>query len=82
MEYKGYKIVVEVDVNEQWEFEETDKGIRLTSFIDNGGADESGIVDYIILDKDGDYPEELKEDFYGNLADAKEAIDNYLKENK
>jgi hypothetical protein len=41
MQYKGYSIIAEVSVNEQWEFEETDQGIRLTGFIDNGGADES-----------------------------------------
>lgn len=75
MEYKGYKIVAEVNVNEQWEFEDTALGVRLTNFIDNGGADEANIVDYIILDKDGDYAEQF-DDHYYTLGGAKEAIDN------
>lgn len=75
MNYKGYRIIADVDVNEQWEFEETDRGIELTSFIDKGEADEANIVDYIILDKEGDYAEQF-EPYYDTLEGAKEAIDN------
>jgi hypothetical protein len=74
MQYKGYSIIAEVSVNEQWEFEETDQGIRLTGFIDNGGADESGIEDFLVLDENGDYPD-WATDNYTTVEEAKAAID-------
>lgn len=74
MNYKGYIIIAEVDVNEQWDFEETPKGIHLTSFLDSGGADEANITDFIIKTEDDEYPD-WAEDHYDTLEKAKEAID-------
>lgn len=74
MEYKGYNIIVDVDVNEQWNFELVNGKVHLTDFIDNGGVDEDNIVDFVIQH---DGYEEF-EDFYDTLEDAKKAIDRVV----
>ncbi len=74
MEYKGYTIIAEVNVNEQWGFELVDGKVHLTHFIDSGGADEDNIADFVI-DYSGD--EEFDE-YYDTLEGAKEAIDKVV----
>lgn len=73
MEYRGYKIIAEINVNEQWDFEEVDGGIHLTGYIDGGGADEDNLADFLVEDPEGD-----DVDYRDTLAEAKLLIDQEL----
>lgn len=74
MKYKGYQIICEVNVNSQWEFEETPNGVRLTNFIDEGEADEGNISDFLVEDPSGEMI-----DWRDTLTEAKKLIDQEIK---
>lgn len=76
MDYKGYKIIAEVDANhhQQWEFEEQDGEIFLDRLFCDGGVGESIIEYFIIKDKKG----ERLQDYPDTLLDAKAIIDKLV----
>ena len=76
MIYKGFTIYADVNVNEQWDIDETDNGeATLSAYRDSGGPDDDNIVDFLIEDEDGYLPSWANE-YYDTLQAAKDAIDN------
>lgn len=76
MEYKGYTIIAEINVNSQWQFDVTDNqgNIALTNHISDGEADEDNIADFLVQDPDGE-----DVDWRGNFLEAKVLVDQMVK---
>lgn len=77
MIYRKYQIIVELNVNSQWDFEldKTDGHLYLTNHIDDGEADEDNIADFLVYDPDGD-----EVDWRDTVDDCKKLIDETIKE--
>jgi len=74
MDYKGYQIIAEINVNSQWYFTEDDHGnIELLSHIDQGEADEDNLADFLVYDPEGE-----QVDGRDTLAEAKQLIDETI----
>ena len=74
MDYKGYHIIAEINVNSQWDFDEDENGnIALTNHIDEGEADEDNIADFLVEDPEGD-----QVDWRDTLEEAKALIDETI----
>jgi hypothetical protein len=75
MDYKGYHIIAEINVNSQWDFTERENGtIEIFSHIDQGEADEDNLADFLILDPEG---EDIG--WHDTLAGAKLMVDVEIK---
>lgn len=71
MDYKGYHIIAEINVNSQWDFDADDDGnIELTSNLGEGDADEDNLADFLVQDPEGD-----EVDWADDLEGAKALID-------
>lgn len=73
MNYKGYHIIAEINVNSQWDFDEENGFIHLTNHIDDGEADEDNLADFLVQDPEGD-----DVDWRDTLAEAKKLIDEEI----
>lgn len=75
MIYKGYSIIVELNVNSQWDFElDEGKFIYLTNHIDDGEADIDNIADFLVIDPDGE-----NMDWRDTVDECKALIDSQIK---